>query len=78
MDKKIYILESSPDRKKWTLRARFMEGQDSRFGKPFDADVALLEAKSFKEHWKMQYRAYDRELVKEIHDRQYVRITIEI
>lgn len=75
MDKQIYRLESSSDKKKWIHRASFMEGEPSRFGLPFNANVAVLEAKSFIDAWA---HGYDRRTLKEIHDRKYVRIIIEI
>lgn len=76
---KTYTLETSPDRRKWTMRARFQEGQESRFGKPFDEQVALLEAKAAKIAWTKQPNAgYDDEVRREIHDRSFVRIIIEI
>lgn len=79
MEKTKYILESSPNKKDWTHRATFLEGKQSRFGLPFDANVAVMEAKSFIDHWTHRNGPrYDTEVLTAIHDRKYVRIIIEL
>lgn len=36
---------------KWKRVASFRKGAMSRFGKPFDDDVAKMEVESFEKHW---------------------------
>lgn len=46
----LYIIEASRDRISWQKQAQFEEGQRSRFDDaPFDAQIALKEAQSFKQ-----------------------------
>lgn len=78
MEKQEYILETSPDGKKWTHRATFREGEPSRFGKPMSAEVVILEANSFIDHWTPQHQGYDANTLREINDRKHVRIIIEL
>jgi len=51
-----YILETSQDGKKWRMRARFKEGENSRFGVPFDGNVAIREANDFVSFYKERNR----------------------
>ncbi len=43
-----YTIKASRDGVNYLYMASFDEGQDSRFNKPFDDEVAIMEAKSFK------------------------------
>ena len=76
--KRQYILETSADGKKWTHRATFREGDESRFGKPFNDEIALREANAFKEYWKPLHQGYDESVFRAINDRKYIRLIIEI
>lgn len=63
--KKIYIIEASMDDLNWQEQARFEKGQKSRFyDAPFDEEMALKEAISFKSR---RYRDYP-----------FVRVIIEV
>lgn len=73
-----YILEVSTDGINWKPKAVFEEGQMSRFGKLFSPEVAILEAKAFKDYWKPQNRSYDQSVLGEIKQNTHVRIIIEV
>lgn len=78
MEPKRYKLETSPDGDKWTLRAAWNEGDPSRFGQTFSPEVALTEARAFKDAWLPQSRAYSDDVKSYIRERKFVRIIIEI
>ncbi len=61
---KKYIIEASTDGVIWKRQASFHEGENSRFGEPFSADIAIKEAESFKIARRDRY--------------QFVRIIIEV
>lgn len=73
-----YRLETSSDKKKWTLRGKWREGDPSRFGPPMSPDILMLEARHFIDSWVPQNRSYDDEVRKAIGERKYVRVIIEL
>lgn len=49
-----YILETNiGSTDKWKHVASFKEGDVSRFGKPFSAEIAVKEAESYRDYWKL-------------------------
>jgi len=59
MENEIYILEESIDGgKTWRRMTSFKKGDDSRFKIPFDANVAVFEAISYKTYWSSDERKH--------------------
>ncbi|WP_298845544.1 hypothetical protein [uncultured Clostridium sp.] len=66
---KRYTLERSIDHTNWKHVAGFEEGQPSRFGEPFDQNIAIAEAISYRDR-ESRYRHPN--------EKEFVRIIIEI